>query len=129
MPISIREVAAAANVSLGTVSKVLNGTASAQIAPGTQERVREAARRLGYHPSAIARGLVGKRMNAVGLVLAYDQPSVTSDPYLGPCLDGILAVNKRNRQKTVIFTEGTWADALDNLPSFCDGHCDGLMLI
>jgi DNA-binding LacI/PurR family transcriptional regulator len=68
-------------------------------------------------------------MNTVGLVLVYNQPSVTSDPYLGPCLDGILDVNKRNRQKTVIFTEDSWADALENLPSYCDGHCDGLMLI
>lgn len=126
---SIRDVAAEANVSLGTVSKVLNDSALAQISPATRERVRAAARRVGYHPSAIARGLTGKRMDCVGLVMAYAQETVTGDPYLGPCLDGILEVNKQRRQKTVIFTEDTWADALENLPSYCDGHCDGLMLI
>ncbi|MBC8139223.1 MAG: LacI family DNA-binding transcriptional regulator, partial [Fibrella sp.] len=55
MPVSIREVAARAGVSLGTVSKVLNNSSGAQIATGTKERVRIAARELGYHPSAVAR--------------------------------------------------------------------------
>ncbi|HVK05393.1 MAG TPA: LacI family DNA-binding transcriptional regulator [Armatimonadaceae bacterium] len=126
---SIREVAREANVSLSTVSKVLNGTADAKFAAATRERVFAAARRVGYHPNAIARGLVRKRMDTVGLVMAYDQVSVTSDPYLGACLDGILRVNKERRQKTLIFTENSWEDALDSVPSYCDGHSDGLMVV
>jgi LacI family transcriptional regulator len=126
---SIREVAAAANVSLSTVSKVLNNRTDVHISPATRERVRNAAQRIGYHPSAIARGLAGMRMNTLGLIMAYDQESVTADPYLGPCLDGILDINKQRHQKTVLFTENGWDDALANLPSYCDGHCDGLMLI
>jgi len=129
VPVSIREVAAAAEVSLSTVSKVLNSSANAQISPATRKRVQDAARRLGYHPNAIARGLVRKQMNTLGMVMAYDQLSVTSDPYLGPVLDGILAVNKRNHQKTVIFAEESWESALENISTYCDGHCDGLMLI
>jgi LacI family transcriptional regulator len=126
---SIREVAAEANVSLSTVSKVLNNKTDVHISPATRERVRAAAHRIGYHPSAIARGLAGMRMNTLGLILAYDQASVTSDPYLGACLDGILDINKQRRQKTVLFTEDSWEEAYDNLPSYCDGHCDGLMLL
>lgn len=126
---TLREVAAEANVSQSTVSKVLNNVHDAQIPDTTKYRVREAALRVGYHPSAIARGLAGKRMNTLGVVMAYSQESVTSDYYLGPCLDGILEVNKRNRQKTVLFTEGCWEEALEQVPSYCDGHCDGLMLI
>jgi Transcriptional regulators len=127
--VSIREVAKEANVSLSTVSKVLNGAADAKFAPATRERVLDAARRVGYHPNALARGLVRKRMDTLGVIMAYQQASVTSDPYLGPCLDGILKVNKQRRQKTVIFTEDTWEEALSHLPSYCDGHCDGLMLV
>lgn len=126
---SIRAVAEAAQVSPGTVSKVLNNRVDAQVSAATRERIHAAAREVGYHPSAIARGLAGKRMNSVGLVMAYHQASVTADSYLGPCLDGVLHINKLRRQKTVLFTEDTWEAALEHLPAYCDGHCDGLMLI
>jgi DNA-binding LacI/PurR family transcriptional regulator len=126
---SIREVAREANVSLSTVSKVLNRRADAKFALETRERVEAAARRVGYHPSAVARGLAGKRMNAIGVIMAYHQSSVTSDPYLGACLDGILTINKERHQKTILFTEDSWPDTLTQLPSYLDGHCDGLLLI
>ncbi|MBC7809427.1 MAG: LacI family DNA-binding transcriptional regulator [Akkermansiaceae bacterium] len=129
MAVSIYEVATEARVSIATVSRVLNGRPSAQVAPATQKRVREAALRLDYYPSGVARGLARGRMNTIGLVLYYEQPSVTSDPYLGPCLDGILAVHKRDHQNTVLFTKSSWAEALEHLPSFCNGHCDGLLVI
>lgn len=126
---SLRDVATEANVSQSTVSKVLNRINDAPIPHATKVRVREAAVRVGYHPSAIARALAGKRMNALGVVMAYDQVSVTSDEYLGPCLDGMLDAGKRHRQKMVLFAEDSWEDALANVPSYCDGHCDGLMLV
>ena len=50
-PISLSDVAQAANVSISTVSLVVNGKADRRrIAPATQERVRVAARQLGYQP-------------------------------------------------------------------------------
>jgi DNA-binding LacI/PurR family transcriptional regulator len=125
---SIRDVAERAGVSRATVSRVLNGT-DALVAEATRARVLAVVRELEYHPRAVARGLAGKPMNTLGVVLAYILPSVTSDPFLGPVLDGILATNKRRRQKTVIFTENDWDEALNNLPTYCDGHCDGLILV
>lgn len=116
-------------MSLSTVSKVLNGKTDAKFAAHTRERVLAAARRVGYTPNAAARGLAGKPMDAVGVIMAYDQVSVTSDPYLGPCLDGILQINKERRQKTVLFTEDSWDHALRHLSSYLDGHCDGLLVI
>ncbi len=126
---SIREVAAEAKVSPGTVSKVLNERGNASISRATQARVREAAERIGYHPSSIARGLAGMRMNAIGVVMAYDEESLTSDPYLGPCLDGLLSIYKQERQKVTLFLEQNWDAALQNIPFYGDGHCDGLALI
>lgn len=126
---SIKDVAAAAQVSLGTVSKVLNERSDANISHATRERIRVAAHRIGYHPSALARGLAGKRMNTIGVVMAYSQDSVTSDPYLGPCIDGILAQSKVRQQKVTLFLEGDWADALKSAPIYGEGHCDGLLVI
>lgn len=129
MAASIREVAREANVSLSTVSKVLNAKPNAKFALATRERVVAAAKRVGYHPNAIARGLSRKRMETIGVIMAYDQASVTTDPYLGACLDGILHISKKRHQKTVIFTEDSWEETMPSLPSYCDGHCDGLLLI
>jgi LacI family transcriptional regulator len=69
MAISIRDVAAKAGVSVGTVSHVLNGNAAARIAPHTQERVRLAARDLGYRPNRVARSLGRRRSDTIGLLV------------------------------------------------------------
>ena len=54
---TIRDVAAAAQVSVATVSYVLNNTPGQTIRESTRERVREAAARLGYLPHGVARTL------------------------------------------------------------------------
>ena len=127
--VSIGEVARKAGVSRATVSRVLNQDTAILVASVTRERVNRVAVEMGYHPNAVARGLAGKPMNTVGVVMAYDLPSVTSDPYVGPVLDGILETNKRQRQKTLLFTENDWVSALRNVRTYCDGHADGLLLI
>src|SRR4051794_12513669 len=70
MVISIRDVAAKAGVSLGTVSKVMNNSDHAQIALETRRRVQHAAQELGYRPNPLARGLGRQRMDTIGLMLS-----------------------------------------------------------
>lgn len=62
-----REVAAAANVSLRTVSNVVNGFES--VAPKTRERVLKVIEELDYRPSEIARILKRGRSGLIALVL------------------------------------------------------------
>jgi DNA-binding LacI/PurR family transcriptional regulator len=69
MAVSIRDVAAKAGVSVGTVSHVLNGNIAARIAPDTQERVRHIARELGYRPNRVARSLGRRRTDTLGLLV------------------------------------------------------------
>ena len=68
--ISIREVAARAGVSPGTVSHVLNGNVAARIAQGTQDRVRTVARELGYRPNPYARSLGRRKTDTIGLLIS-----------------------------------------------------------
>lgn len=72
---NIHDVAAAAGVSAATVSRVLN-PASDTVRPETRQRVVEAIERLGYRPNDLARALLHRRTNVVGLVL----PDI-SNPY------------------------------------------------
>jgi LacI family transcriptional regulator len=67
MPSSIEDVAKRANVSISTVSRVINRRelVNAQ----TCKRVEEAIRELRYRPNAFARGLMLRKSGIVGLVL------------------------------------------------------------
>jgi LacI family transcriptional regulator len=65
---SIRDVAAAAGVSVTTVSHVLNNKSGTRVSPETRERVESAARRLGYAANGLARGLRLQRSQTLGLL-------------------------------------------------------------
>lgn len=79
----ISDVAAAAGVSVTTVSLVMNGV-EARISDQTRIRVREAARAVGYEPSSVARGLRTQQTRTVGLI--SDQIATT--PFAGRMLAG-----------------------------------------
>jgi LacI family transcriptional regulator len=51
------------------VSRVLNDHPKASAGPATSERIRDAARTLGYHPNLVARGLRTARTSTLGLLL------------------------------------------------------------
>ncbi|BDZ64438.1 LacI family DNA-binding transcriptional regulator [Agromyces mangrovi Wang et al. 2018] len=65
--IGIREVAAHAGVSLGTVSNVLNGLPS--VTPRNADKVRRAMDELGFVPNANARQLRASKTNSIGMVV------------------------------------------------------------
>ena len=63
------QVAAMAGVSRSAVSRVFTPGASAS--PKTIEKVRRAARELGYRPNSLARAMVRGRSRIIGLIVAY----------------------------------------------------------
>lgn len=64
---TIRDVARRAQVSIASVSRVLNGACN--VSELTRNRIEEAVRELGYVPHAGARSLSMARTNALGVVL------------------------------------------------------------
>ncbi len=67
MPASIEDVAKLANVSISTVSRVINRRA--MVNEETCKRVEAAIRKLNYQPNVFARGLMLRKSGIVGLVL------------------------------------------------------------
>ena len=65
--VTLREVANAAGVSIGTASKVLSGQAGVSLR--RTESVRAAAKHLGYRPNSIAADLRRNRSTSIGLVI------------------------------------------------------------
>lgn len=68
--VTIADVAQAAGVSIATVSRVLSpGAVPHPVRADTADRVREAARRLNFIPSPLARGLAARRSGLIGLIV------------------------------------------------------------
>src|SRR5690606_14934896 len=87
-PTTIRDVAKAAGVSVGTVSKALND--SGQLRPATREAVRRVAEQLRFRPNENARSLSGLRRFTVGL-LSTDRHGRFSIPVLEGIEDALDA--------------------------------------
>lgn len=84
--LTLRELAARLDISVGTVSRALSGDPA--IALKTRERVTEAARQYGYVPNMAARQLVSGRSGFVGFVMPVRGPNFI-DSYLGEFLTGL----------------------------------------
>lgn len=67
MSITIYDVAREANVSMATVSRVVNGNPN--VKPTTRKKVLRTIEELGYRPNAVARGLASKKTTTVGAII------------------------------------------------------------
>lgn len=67
MTVTIYDVAREANVSMATVSRVVNNNPN--VKPQTRKKVYDAIEKLGYRPNAVARGLASKKTTTVGVVI------------------------------------------------------------
>lgn len=124
---TIKDVARLSGVSPATVSQVLNN-GGRPVHEDTRKRVLEAARQLDYRPNALARGLVGKRMNTIGVVFTQWSGPHTNSFILGALL-GALSLSGLRNQNTMLFNLDGWDRATERLPEMCDGRCDGVLLM
>lgn len=67
MPVSIKDIARVADVSFSTVSRALNDSPRVNIE--TKTRIQRIAAEMGYAPSAVARSLVMRRTQMIGIVV------------------------------------------------------------
>jgi len=82
MRVTIRDVAREAGVSISTVSRVLNNTC--YVEESKRERVKKAAKKLGYTADPAARSLLKQQTGGIGVIV----PSVSGE-YFSEFLTGI----------------------------------------
>lgn len=75
LTVTIYDVAREANVSMATVSRVVNGNQN--VKPSTRKKVLEVIERLEYRPNAVARGLASKKTTTVGVII----PDISNNIY------------------------------------------------
>jgi DNA-binding LacI/PurR family transcriptional regulator len=96
---TIRDVARAAGVGVGTVSRVLNN--SPQVRPETRQRVLETIDHLGFRPNQIARQLSrgGTGVRSLGII----SPFVADDSFVARLQGVQRALNESNYDYDLIF--------------------------
>lgn len=113
---TIRDVARQADVSIATVSRVLNE--SAPVEDDTAARVRHAVADLAYRPAVAAQVLARRRTNAIGLVLSR----ITGD-FFAPLLRGIEAEASDAGLSLLISTGGR-----DGGAALAEHNTDGVLV-
>ncbi|KHE72228.1 LacI family DNA-binding transcriptional regulator [Halobacillus sp. BBL2006] len=120
---TIQDVAKAANVSIATVSRVLNNQPG--FSEKTKTKVLEAIEELGYQPNAIARGLVNRNSGTIGVLF----PSV-SGLLSAEVLHGIEA--RAHEQGYSVIVCNTAADPVKTLKYIqllSEKRVDGLVFV
>ena len=124
-----QDVADAAGVSRTTVSLVLNNVPGVNISQATRQRVREAARDLGYVPNATAQALATQRARAVGLVMTRSTRQISSDVFLPQLIGGLLTVVKEKKFRLLIEIVDEGADDRAYIDLAQAKHIDGMIIL
>ncbi|HET9809385.1 MAG TPA: LacI family DNA-binding transcriptional regulator [Candidatus Limnocylindria bacterium] len=121
---TITDVARAANVHASTVSRVLNGRAELSLLPETRERVIAAATRLGYRPSALARGLRLRRSFTLGMLV----PDITN-PVFPSMIKGVEgAAHARGYHLILCNTDDSFEREASYLRVLREWRVDGILI-
>lgn len=124
MRVGIKDVAKAAGVSIATVSLVLNDKADHRIPERTRERVRQAAREVGYTPNSLARSLRTRRTHTIGLV----SDRIATTPYAVRMIAAAEQVAAENAHLIfLVDTDGDLAVSTAAVQTLQDRQVDGLV--
>jgi DNA-binding LacI/PurR family transcriptional regulator len=121
----IEEVARRAGVTVGIVSRVLNGDPTLRVRPETRERIHAAARDISYTPNHAARALRRSRVGAIGLAV-HD----VTNPVYAAIISGAQRAASANR---VVLMLADVPELADDSVAFSrvvrSGLIDGLLLL
>lgn len=121
--VTIYDVARVADVSLATVSRVLNNPE--KVKPKTRERVLAAISELGYRPNAIARGLASRRSTNVGLIVPTCSRASVSE-----MIDGVADIADKYRYSVFLNVTHSEDDISSNIwQNMIASQVDGVLMM
>lgn len=88
---TIKEIAALAQVSRSTVSRVLNN--DPDVSENTRVRVKQVIEKINYHPNIAARRLAGGHTGVIGLLMPMGVSTLFSDPYFSLIVQGVASAS------------------------------------
>ncbi len=122
MPVSIKDIARLAGVSHSTVSRALRD--SPLIPAVTAQRIQQIARESGYTASAVARSLVTRKTQAIGVVVTS-----IADPFNGDVVDGMEEVANEGGYSVILATsQADPGREVTVVRSFGERRVDGIVV-
>ncbi|OQP87241.1 LacI family transcriptional regulator [Rhizobium rhizosphaerae] len=110
----IRALARHLDISIGTVSRALNGRPD--VNPETRARVMEAARALGYTPNQSGRSLRQGVTNTIGFMIEMSpDANASSDDFFMGVFEGVQTVLTRHKLDLVVFPCPAQENSVDYL--------------
>ena len=126
MPITIKDVAQKANVSIATVSLVIHN--SGRISKDTRKRVQKAIKDLNYHPSRSARELATRKTGNIGFILTEDH-FLKTEPFYTKIFLGVEFEARINDYYVLLATVSSEFKEGDPLPRFVvERNTDGIII-
>lgn len=119
--LTIRDVAKAAGVSIGTVSRVLNGKAS--VRPDIQAKVRKTIDELGYRPNAVAQSMRRRSTHMVGCIIR----EINIPPLAAFVRAAHDVLDKAGFSFLISNSEGRFERERELLNRLCSQQTDGIM--
>ena len=122
MATTLHEVARRAGVSAMTVSRVVNGRG--RVDSETRQRVEEAIQALDYVPNRIARGLISKKTQTIGIIV----PDIVN-PFFAPVVRGAeSAARKAGYRVLLCNSEGDLRLEREYIEDLVAHRVEGLLL-
>jgi DNA-binding LacI/PurR family transcriptional regulator len=122
-PVTIKDVARQAGVSITTVSNVLNDRTDS-MSETTLQRVLQVMEALNYRPNPLARGLVTRRTATIGVVLAEIETSLFLQ-----ALNRIEPIARQAGYSVLMSNASDPAQEYAVMQLFLEKHVDGLIFL
>ncbi|MFT4020399.1 MAG: LacI family DNA-binding transcriptional regulator [Acinetobacter sp.] len=120
--ITAHDVAQLAGVSQSAVSR--HFTPGASVSAKTREKIAKAAEQLGYRPNLIARSLITKKSNLIGIVLPLN-----TNPYYQSILEHLSHALATHGYRILLFTNPAGHDSDELIEEILHYPLDGLILV
>ena len=120
--VTSHEVAALAGVSRSAVSRTF--TPGASVSAATREKVQAAAAKLGYRPNALARSLIVRSTQLIGLVMAEWE-----NPFYTRMLRQFSERLQAEGYQLLLMTSGTESEVDDVARRLLQYQVDGLIVV
>lgn len=120
---TIKEIAKKANVSIATVSRVLNN--DPKVTDETRKAVLKVSKNLNYKPNILARNFAKKKTNVIGLIL----PEI-SDEFFTEVIKGVDEITFADGYYTIVASSHKYRTLEHELVTFTqNGLISGLILL
>jgi DNA-binding LacI/PurR family transcriptional regulator len=128
MSVTIIDVAKKAGVSPSTVSRVISG--NPRISTETIRKVKEIMDELGYHPNVMAKSLVSKTTQTIGILLPRSAEELFLNLFFSEIIRGVVTQSTRSAYDLMMTTGTSEREEVEAITRLVKGRrVDGVILL